>query len=59
MRCPNCGAPEKALVKECQSCGEAFSNEDLLEFHNLEFLINESSGWEVPESVIQPYRERL
>ena len=59
MSCPNCGAPETARVKVCQSCGEAYASQDLLELRQLEFLVEETSSWEVPETVRSPYMERM
>jgi hypothetical protein len=59
MNCPNCGAPEKILVKYCQSCGTAFASQDLLEFYQLEFLLKETSAWGVREALRQPYLNRF
>jgi hypothetical protein len=59
MKCPSCGTPEKARVKFCTSCGEAYASEDLLELHQLEFLVETTAEWDVPESVRYPYLERL
>ena len=59
MNCPNCGTPEQARVKVCSSCGEAYASQDLLELRQLEFLVEETSTWEVPTDVRSPYKERL
>lgn len=59
MNCPSCGTPEKARVKVCASCGEAYASEDLLELHQLEFLVETTAEWDVSESVRHPYLERL
>ena len=59
LKCPNCGTPEKTRVKVCHSCGEAFANEDMLELQKLEFLVEETSGWDVPEKLRYPYLEQL
>jgi len=59
MNCPNCGALEKARVKVCTSCGEAYASQDLLELRQLEFLVEETSSWEVPETLRLPYVDRM
>lgn len=59
MNCPSCGAPEKALVKYCQSCGKAFACQDLIELQQLEFLLTETAGWDVAEKLRGPYLNRL
>ena len=58
MNCPNCGAPEKARVKVCGSCGEAYASQDLLELRQLEYLIEETASWGVPETTRSPYVQR-
>ena len=58
MNCPKCNTPEKAKVKVCPSCGEAYASEDLIELHQLEFLMKETARWEVAEGVRLPYKER-
>lgn len=45
MDCPNCGTPEGARVRICQSCGTAYASEDLLRLRELEFLLSEIEGW--------------
>jgi hypothetical protein len=59
MNCPNCGTPEQARVKVCGSCGEAYASEDLLELRQLEFLLEETTAWEMAEPLRSPYIERL
>jgi len=59
MHCPKCGAAEKTRVKVCSSCGEAFASQDLIELHQLEFLMKETSSWNVAEGVRLPYKKRL
>ena len=59
MNCPSCGTPEKVRVKVCASCGEAYASEDLLELHQLEFLVETTAEWDVSESLRHPYLERL
>lgn len=59
MKCPSCGTPEKARIKVCQSCGEAFANEDMLAYHQLEYLVHETATWEATEKYRRPYIEKL
>ena len=59
MKCPNCGIQGKAQFKVCRSCGEVFANQDILEYYQLEYLINETAVWEVAETVRSPYAEKL
>jgi hypothetical protein len=59
MKCPNCGSPEKAQVKVCWSCGEVYASQDLLELHQLEFLLEETAAWGAVETLRAPYAERL
>ncbi len=59
MKCPNCETPEKARLKVCRSCGEAFANEDILAFHQLEYLVNETASWAAVEKYRVPYIEKL
>ena len=58
-KCPHCGTPERARVKVCPSCGEAYAGQDLLEESQLAFLIKETAGWNVSQSLRAPYVERL
>ena len=59
MKCPNCGAEEKTLVKICSDCGEAFVSQDVLELNQLQFMVDEMTQWEVPENIRQVYTQRL
>jgi hypothetical protein len=59
MKCPTCGFPEKARVKVCPKCGEAYATEDLLALSQLEFLLEETAAWGVAETLRSPYSERL
>jgi len=59
MNCPNCGTPEKARVKVCSECKEAYASMDLLELRQLEFLMKETASWDVTERLRFPYEERL
>jgi hypothetical protein len=59
MNCPNCGTPEQARVKVCPSCGEAYASQDLLELQQLEFLLEKTATWGVPETLRGPYIEQL
>ena len=59
MKCPNCGTLEKPRVRVCQTCGTAYASEDLLELHQLEFLLTEAATWPEAEARSKPYTERL
>jgi hypothetical protein len=65
MRCPNCGAPQERRETVCSQCGATYTSEDLLAFHQLEFLLEETSSWveQLPADLIeelrQPYVRRL
>jgi hypothetical protein len=59
MNCPNCGAPEKARVKVCHECDQAYASQDLLELRQLEYLIEATDTWKVADSLRSPYLERL
>jgi uncharacterized Zn finger protein (UPF0148 family) len=59
MKCPNCETPEKARLKVCRSCGEAFANEDILAYHQLEYLVNETASWAAAQKYRVPYIEKL
>lgn len=59
MKCPNCGANEKILVKLCQSCGGAFVSQDLQELDQLNFLLDETASWGVDDVLREPYINRL
>ncbi len=59
MKCPACGFPERARVKVCPECGNAYATEDLLALSQLEFLLKESAAWELAEGLVTPYVERL
>jgi len=59
MNCPNCETPGKARIKVCSSCGEAFTDEDILAFHQLEYLVNETASWSAAEKYRVPYIEKL
>src|SRR5579859_7859542 len=59
MNCPNCGAPEHARARVCQSCGTAYASEDLLELRQLEFLLQETAAWPEADARRQPYGDRL
>jgi len=59
MKCPNCETPEKARLKVCRSCGEAFADEDILAYHQLEYLVNETASWSAVEKYRVPYIEKL
>jgi len=58
MNCPKCGKPEKALFKMCPDCKEVFASEDYLEFHQLEYLVNETATWKNVEADRNPYVEK-
>lgn len=57
--CPHCGTPEQARIVRCRSCGEAFASRDLMELHQLEFLLEETAAWGVAETLRSSYAERL
>lgn len=59
MNCPSCGAKEKTSVKFCNSCGEAFTSQDLLELYQLEYLVKETARWKGVESRRKLYEKRL
>ena len=59
MKCPSCGAEEIALVKVCNACSEAFVSQDLLELYQLQFLVDETARWQMPENQRLPYTQRL
>jgi hypothetical protein len=59
MKCPRCGFPEKARVKVCPECGQAYATEDLLALSQLEFLLQEADALEVAKSLLAPYVQRL
>ena len=60
MNCPTCGKPGVTrAVRRCRSCGEAYAAQDLLELHQLEFLLEETVNWEGTQALRQPYTERL
>lgn len=59
MKCPNCGAPAKEQVKVCPSCGEAYSSQDLLELCQLEFMLQETESWDIPQKLRMPFIKRL
>ncbi len=60
MRCPNCGALGLTRrIRRCRTCGEGFASQDLLELHQLEFLLEETARWEGTAAHRQPYVERL
>ena len=60
MKCPNCENPgvERA-VKRCRECGEAYVTEDLLELHQLEFLLEKTASWNVADGLRAPYVYRI
>jgi hypothetical protein len=59
MRCPNCGTIEQGRIRVCPKCNFAYASEDLLELHQLEYLLSETATW--PEADIRgkKYAERL
>jgi hypothetical protein len=57
--CPKCGAPGKAILRRCQSCGEVFLTADLVELGQLEHLLEQTDTWEVADAVREPYIRRL
>lgn len=59
MECPTCGFAEKARVKICPECGEAYASEDLLALSQLEFLLQEADALGVAKSLLAPYVQRL
>ena len=60
MKCPSCGAIGMTkAVKRCRSCGQAYLAEDLLELHQLQFLLEETAGWEGTEARREAYAVRL
>ncbi|MFN2196444.1 MAG: DUF2157 domain-containing protein [Anaerolineales bacterium] len=59
MNCPSCGTPQKIKARICHACGEAHAVEDLTELASLRFLLQETSRWNVPDKLRQPYLKRL
>ena len=59
LSCPNCGASEEISVKACSFCGKAYAAEDLLALRQLEYLMEQTANWDVPESSRAPYAEKL
>ncbi|MEN8242765.1 MAG: hypothetical protein ABFS17_12645 [Chloroflexota bacterium] len=59
MKCPNCETPEKTRLKVCPACGEAFANEDILAYHQLEYLVDETASWESVQKDRELYIEKL
>lgn len=59
MNCPNCGTAEKARVKVCPECNQAYASQDLQELRQLEYLIAETATWQVETGIRSPYEERL
>ncbi len=59
MKCPNCGSPEQARIRVCQTCGATYASEDLLELRQLEFLLTETTTWPGADVRSKPYAERL
>jgi hypothetical protein len=59
MNCPNCGTAEKARVKVCPECNQAYASQDLLEMRQLEYLIKETESWPVANSTRSEYEIRL
>lgn len=59
MNCPNCGAPEKTRIRICPECDHAYTSRDLLELRQLEFLLEETDTWQVADTLLSPYRQRL
>jgi len=58
MKCPNCGTPEQARVRVCRNCGTSYASQDLLEFRQLEFLIDETVSWVESAKRREPYLKR-
>jgi hypothetical protein len=59
MNCPNCGTPEKARIKICPECEQAYASQDLLELRQLEFLLEETNTWQVADTLRSTYKKRL
>jgi hypothetical protein len=59
MKCPYCGSSEETRVRVCQSCGNAYASEDLLELHQLEYLLAETADWPEVAGQRRPYADRL
>ncbi len=59
MKCPNCGALEKARVRVCRVCETIYASQDLVELRQLEYLLEKTAAWPGAESLRQPYIERL
>lgn len=59
MNCPNCGTAEKARVKVCPECNQAYASQDLLELRQLEYLIKETDSWSIAKSTLSKYEIRL
>ncbi len=60
MKCPNCGnAGVTRAIKRCRSCGESYAMQDLLELHQLQFLLKETASWEGTEAQRERYARRL
>jgi len=59
MQCPHCGAVESERVRRCQTCGNVYALEDLVEVSRLEFLLAETAVWPEADVRSQPYADRL
>ena len=60
MKCPNCGKMGiTRAIRHCRSCGQAYAAADLLELHQLKFLIEETANWEGVEAQREAYAARL
>lgn len=59
MHCPNCGTPEKARVRVCGNCGESYASVDLQEYRQLQYLLNETATWKIPNKKLEPYSKKL
>jgi hypothetical protein len=46
-------------IKQCRSCGEGYVAQELLELHQLQFLLKETAGWEGMDTQREPYAARL
>ena len=60
MKCPNCGTRGMTrAIKRCRSCGEGYAAQDLLELHQLQFLLEETADWEGTDVLRESYAKRL
>lgn len=59
MNCPNCGVTEQARVRVCKNCGATYASQDLLEYRQIEYLLNETKAWHESAARRAPYANRL